>query len=72
MVRQILLQKQKEIGRVEIGDNVQALTLKSLLNEEQVHGIESGTMIAVCGGTKLELDDTVRGTVVLVSPLVGG
>lgn len=47
-------------------------TLRSLLTEAQIAEVQNGTIVAVCGGQKLRLDDEVNGIVMMVSPLRGG
>lgn len=67
-MKQMLIQKQ--IHKVEPVEEMQ--TLKSMLSSKQLHQVESGEKVAMCDGSKLRLDDMVTGTVVLLSPLVGG
>ena len=47
-------------------------TLKSLLTHEQVTDIQYGKIVATCGGTKLSLEDEIKGTVLILTPLQGG
>lgn len=47
-------------------------TLKSLLTEVQIEELQSGNMVATCGGQKLRLNDEIKGTVMILSPLQGG
>ena len=47
-------------------------TLKSLLTQEQVADLQYGKIIATCEGTKLGIEDEVKGTVLILTPLQGG
>lgn len=47
-------------------------TLKSLLTQEQVVDLQCGKIVATYGGTKLSLEDEVKGTVLILTPLQGG
>lgn len=47
-------------------------TLKSLLTQEQVTDFQCGKIVATFGGTKLGLEDEVKGTVLILTPLQGG
>lgn len=47
-------------------------TLKSLLTHEQVVDFQCGKIIATCGGIKLGLEDEVKETVLILTPLQGG
>lgn len=46
--------------------------LGSLLTDTQIEEFETGKIAATCGGTKLKLEDDVRGIVLLLTPLQGG
>lgn len=46
--------------------------LGSLLTEAQIEEFETGKIVATCGGTKLKLEDEVKGTVLLLTPLQAG
>lgn len=47
-------------------------TLKSLLTQEQMADFQCGKIVATFGGTKLGLEDEVKGTVLILTPLQGG
>ena len=47
-------------------------TLKSLLTQEQVSDFQCGKIVATCGGIKLGLEDEVKETVMILTPLQGG
>lgn len=47
-------------------------TLRSLLTQEQIADFQNGKIVAMHGGDKLRLDDEVKGTVLILSPLQGG
>ncbi len=47
-------------------------TLKNLLTQEQVIDLQFGKIIATSGGTKLSLEDEVKETVLILTPLQGG
>lgn len=47
-------------------------TLKSLLTQEQVVEFQNGKIVAVSDGHKLRLDEQVKGTVLVLTPLHGG
>lgn len=47
--------------------------LKSLLTQEQVKEIQSGKLVATLSTVqKVKLDDEVKGTVLMLTPLSGG
>jgi hypothetical protein len=46
--------------------------LKNLLTHEQVADFQCGKIVATFGGTKLSLEDEVKGTVLILTPLQGG
>lgn len=47
--------------------------LKSLLTQEQIGDVQSGKLIATLStGQKVKLDDEVKGTVLMLTPLCGG
>jgi hypothetical protein len=47
--------------------------LKSLLTQEQIGDVQSGKLVATLStGQKVKLDDEVRGTVLMLTPLYGG
>ena len=46
--------------------------LKSMLTQEQVADFQCGKIIATCGGVKLSLEDEVKETVLILTPLQGG
>lgn len=46
--------------------------LRSMLSQEQIVEFECGKLVAMCGGQKLRLDDEVKGTVLMLTPLQGG
>lgn len=46
--------------------------LSSLLTQEQIVEFQSGKIVAMSEGQKLKLDDEVKGTVLVLSPLQGG
>lgn len=46
--------------------------LKNLLTQEQVVDIQCGNITAICGGTKLSIEDEVKGTVLILTPLQAG
>jgi hypothetical protein len=47
--------------------------LKSLLTQEQIGEVESGKLVATLStGQKVKLDDEVKGTVLMLTPLCGG
>jgi len=46
--------------------------LKSLLTQEQIVEFRSGRIVAMSEGHKLRLDDEVKGTVLVLTPLQGG
>jgi len=46
--------------------------LKSLLTQEQIAEFQNGRIIVMSEGHKLRLDDQVKGTVLVLSPLQGG
>lgn len=46
--------------------------LKNLLTQEQVVDLQCGNIIVTCGGTKLSIEDEVKGTVLILTPLQGG
>lgn len=66
MKAEYILEPKKEITVKE------KQTLKSLLTQEQVVDIQYGKIIATCGGTKLSIEDDVKGTVLILTPLQGG
>ena len=47
-------------------------TLKSLLTQDQVSDFQCGKIIATSGGIKLGLEDEIRETVLILTPLQGG
>ena len=47
-------------------------TLKSLLTQEQVEDFQCGKIVATCGGVKLSLEDEIKDTVLILTPLQGG
>jgi hypothetical protein len=47
-------------------------TLKNLLTQEQIVEIKCGKLVALCGGNKLKLEDEIKGTVLMLTPLQGG
>ena len=47
-------------------------TLKSLLTQEQVVDFQCGKIVATCGGIKFRLEDEVKETVLILTPLQGG
>jgi hypothetical protein len=47
--------------------------LKSLLTQAQIGEVESGKLVATLStGQKVKLDDEVKGTVLMLTPLCGG
>lgn len=46
--------------------------LGSLLTDAQIAEFETGKIVATCDGVNLKLDDEVKGTVLLLTPLNGG
>ena len=46
--------------------------LKNLLTQEQVADLQCGNIVATCGGTKLSIEDEVKGTVLILTPLQAG
>ena len=47
--------------------------LKSLLTQEQIGDVQSGKLVTrLSTGQKVMLDDEVKGTVLMMSPLCGG
>ena len=47
--------------------------LKSLLTQEQIGEVESGKLVATLStGQKVKLDDEVKGTVLMLTPLCAG
>ena len=46
--------------------------LKNLMTQEQVADLQCGKTVATCGGTKLSLEDEVKGTVLILTPLQAG
>jgi sulfur carrier protein ThiS len=47
-------------------------TLKNLLTQEQVADLQCGKIVATCGGTKLNLEDEIKETILILTPLQGG
>lgn len=47
--------------------------LKSLLTQEQIGDVQSGKLVVMLStGQKMKLDDEVKGTVLMLTPLCGG
>lgn len=47
--------------------------LKSLLTQDQIGDVQSGKLVATLStGQKVKLDDEIRGTVLMLTPLCGG
>jgi len=47
--------------------------LKTLLTQEQIEDVQSGTLVTMLStGQKVNLDDEVSGTVLMLTPLCGG
>ena len=46
--------------------------LKNLLTQEQVADIQCGNITAIYEGTKLSIEDEVKGTVLILTPLQAG
>jgi hypothetical protein len=47
--------------------------LKTLLTQEQIEDVQSGTLVTMLStGQKVNLDDEVNGTVLMLTPLCGG
>lgn len=46
--------------------------LKNLLTQEQVVDLQCGNSVAICGGTKLSVEDEVKGTILILTPLQAG
>lgn len=47
-------------------------TLQSLLSQEQIQDVMCGKLVPSCDGHKMKLDDVVKGTVMLLTPLQAG
>jgi hypothetical protein len=47
--------------------------LKNILTQDQIGEVENGELVATLStGKKLKLEDEVKGTVLMLSPLCGG
>lgn len=70
MQTECILESPKQKLEIEIKEKQ---VLKSLLSQEQVGEFQSGKLVATLStGQKLKLEDEVRGTVLLLTPLCGG
>ena len=70
MRQEYILEPKQKIDVKE--KQVEKQTLKSLLTQEQVADFQCGKIIATCGGVKLSLEDEVKETILILTPLQGG
>lgn len=47
-------------------------TLQNLLSQQQIEDVMCGKLVPSCDGHKMKLDDDVKGTVLLLTPLQAG
>jgi len=70
MQTECILAPQRKKLEIEVKEKQ---VLKSLLTQEQIGDIHDGKLSVVSStGQKLRLDDEVKGTVLMLSPLCGG
>ena len=70
MQTECILAPQRQKLEIEVKEKQ---VLKSLLTQEQIGDIQDGKLSVVSStGQKLRLDDEVKGTVLMLSPLCGG
>jgi hypothetical protein len=69
MQAECILTQQKQKLEIAVKEKQ---VLKSLLTQDQVAEVQSGILVATLSGHRLKLDDEIKGTVLLLSPLCGG
>jgi sulfur carrier protein ThiS len=69
MEAECIMQPPRQKHEIEVKEKQ---TLKSLLTQEQVQEFHNGKIVAMSDGHKLRLDDQVKGTVLVLTPLQGG
>lgn len=69
MEAECIMQPPKQKCEIEVKEKQ---TLKSLLTQEQVQEFRNGNIVATFDGHKLGLEDQVKGTVLVLTPLQGG
>ena len=70
MKTECILEQKKQKLEIDVKEKK---VLESLLTQEQVGELKSGKLVArLSTGQKLKLDDEVRGTVLLLTPMCGG
>ena len=70
MQAECILEPQRKKLEIEVKEKQ---VLKSLLTQDQIGDIHSGRLIVMSStGHKLKLEEEVKGTVLILSPLCGG
>lgn len=72
MEQEYILEPKQKIDKRQKIEVKEKQALKGLLTQEQVVDLQCGNIIATCGGVKLSLEDEVKDTVLILSPLQGG